>query len=71
MTKADLETAPIARLGKISGKRKADCKISRPIAKMFDRISNQERSEGRNNWIQSKFGSTISKAERFILDQGI
>jgi len=51
VTKADLETEPTARLRKIPGKRRKQvAKPGEPIAKIFDMISNQERSEGRNNW---------------------
>jgi hypothetical protein len=51
VTKANLETEPIARLGKVPGKRRKQvAKPGEPIAKIFDMISNQERSEGRNDW---------------------
>ena len=38
VTKANLHVEPDARKGKFAGKRKANFNISRPIAKMFDRI---------------------------------
>jgi hypothetical protein len=41
VTKADLETEPTARLGKIPGKRRKQvAKPGEPIAKIFDMISN-------------------------------
>jgi hypothetical protein len=70
VTKANLHVEPDARKGKFAGKRKANFIISRPIAKMFDRIPNQERSEGRNNLIFSTNGSAISKAGSFMFGSG-
>jgi hypothetical protein len=71
VTKANLHVEPDARKGKFAGKRKANFIISRPIAKMFDRIPNQERSEGRNNLIQVQMVLQFRKRGVSCLDQGI